>query len=236
MAAFVLIPGAWLGGWAWKRVVSLLEDQGHEVYPVTLTGMGDRVHLASEDQGIEVAVHDVLNTIKFNDLHKVVIAGHSFAGKVAAAVADRIPDSVQMILYIDAFTPQRTREPQGAGDPSEFGDIGPGQWTIPLTEEIIDIIGPDVQGKDRERLLRLSTPWPIKLATEPIILSEKFDRLKSSYIFCTKGSDAESLDDILHEKFGKLYGKHMLIEAGHWPMITRPDELVEDMLNLVKEK
>ena len=64
MTTFVLVPGAWLGGWAWKKVVPLLEQKGHETHAVTLTGMGERVHLASKDVGIETAVQDVLNVIK----------------------------------------------------------------------------------------------------------------------------------------------------------------------------
>ncbi|MGA8603759.1 MAG: alpha/beta fold hydrolase, partial [Thermoplasmata archaeon] len=91
MSKFVLVPGAWLGAWVWKKVTPLLEAEGHEVYPVTLTGMGDRVHLANKDVGMETAIEDVLNVIKYNGLDDFVLVGHSFAGKVVAAVADRVP-------------------------------------------------------------------------------------------------------------------------------------------------
>ena len=73
MATFVLVPGAWLGAWAWKKVIPLLEEKGHEVYPVTLTGMGERVHLLSKDVGIETAVQDVLNVVKYNDLDDFIL-------------------------------------------------------------------------------------------------------------------------------------------------------------------
>ena len=92
---FVLVPGAWLGAWAWRRVVPLLERDGGVVYPVTLTGMGDRVHLASPQIGLETAIEDVVNTIVYEGLEDVVLAGHSFAGKVIAAVADRMPVRVR---------------------------------------------------------------------------------------------------------------------------------------------
>ena len=88
------MPGAWLGGWAWKKVVPLLTNKGHEAYPVTLTGTGERVHLASKDIGIETAIQDVVNLIKYNDLHDLVLVGHSFAGKIVAAVGDRVPEGV----------------------------------------------------------------------------------------------------------------------------------------------
>ena len=113
MTTFVLVPGAWLGGWVWKKVVPLLEEKGHKIHAVTLTGMGERVHLASKEIGIETAIEDVLNIIKYNDLDDFVLVGHSFAGKVVAAVADRVPEKAKMVLYLDAFRPEKVRTPQG---------------------------------------------------------------------------------------------------------------------------
>lgn len=228
MTTFVLVPGAWLGGWVWKKVVPLLEQKGHETHAVTLTGMGERVHLASKDVGIETAIQDVLNVVKYNDLNDFVLVGHSFAGKVVAAVADRAPEKVGMILYLDAFRPEKkVRAPQGSFDPNEFGSLKPGEWTIPLTEEIVDSIGKDVKGPDRKWLLSKATPWPKRHVTDPVTLSENFDSLKSAYIFCTGGGD--NVEEILKEK---LDGPYKVIESGHYPMITKPDELVEDMLSL----
>ena len=89
MTTFVLVPGAWLGGWVWDKINPLLEKNGHKVYPVTLTGMGERVHLYAKDLGIETAIQDVLNVMKYNEIDDIALVGHSFAGKVVAAVADR---------------------------------------------------------------------------------------------------------------------------------------------------
>jgi pimeloyl-ACP methyl ester carboxylesterase len=131
MARFILIPGAWLGAWAWKEVASVLEKEGHSAYSVTLTGMGERVHLASKDVGMETAINDVLNVMKYNGLDDLVLVGHSFAGKVAAAVADRAHDRVQRIVYVDAFRPEIVREPQGGFDPTrEFGPALQGGYGI----------------------------------------------------------------------------------------------------------
>ncbi len=232
VTTFVLVPGAWLGGWAWKKVVPLLEKEGHEVHSITLTGMGERVHLASKDFGVETAIQDVLNAIRYNDLDDFVLVGHSFAGKIVAAVADRASEKVTTLLYVDAFRPEKVRTPQGAFDPSEFGPLPPGSSAIPLTEKIVDSIGKDVKGPDRKWMLSKATPWPMKLAHEPVTLSKNFDSVKSAYIFCTGGSDAEFLDDILKGKWGKMDGPYKVIESGHWPMITKPDELVKDMLAL----
>ena len=227
MTEFVLVPGAWLGSWAWKRVVPLLEERGHAAHPVTLTGMGERVHLVSEDIGVETAIQDVLNVIKYNELDDFVLVGHSFAGKVVAAVADRVPRKVRALLYLDAFRPDRVRTPQGS-----FTDATGAGLTIPLTREILDGIGSDVRGADREWMVSLTTPWPTRYAGDPVTLSENFDSVKKAYIFCTGGSDAEYLAEILKGKWGELEGPHKVIESGHWPMITKPDELVKDMLDL----
>jgi pimeloyl-ACP methyl ester carboxylesterase len=224
------VPGAWLGAWAWKKVVPLLEERQHEVHALTLTGMGERVHLASKDVGIETAVQDVLNVIKYDDLDDVVLVGHSFAGKVVGAVADRVPERVKMILYLDAFRPEKkVRTPQGSFDPNEFGSLKPGEWTIPLTDEILDNIGKDVQGVDREWMLSMVTPWPMKHSSEPVTLSKNFDTVRSAYIFCTGGGD-----DIEEIKREKLDGPSKIIESGHWPMITKPVELVDAILSFVK--
>ena len=229
---FVLVPGAWLGAWAWQRVAPLLERGGNRVYPVTLTGMGDRVHLASPQVGIETAIQDVINTIAYEGLEDLVLVGHSFAGKVVAAVADSAPERIKTLLYLDAFRPEKVRTPQGAFDPSEFGPLPPGSLPIPFTEKILDSIGEDVQGADRKWMLSKATPWPRKYSSEPVTLSEKFDSVKNASIFCTHGSDAEYLDDILKGKWGKLDGPHKVIESGHWPMITKPAELAKAMLEL----
>jgi pimeloyl-ACP methyl ester carboxylesterase len=233
MARFVLVPGAWLGAWAWKEVTPLLERKGHSVYPVTLTGMGERVHLATKGLGMETALQDVLNVIKYNDLDHFVLAGHSFAGKVVAAVADRVHEKVQKVIYVDAFRPERVRTPQGGFDPSrEFGHPPPGGYGIPITEEIIDRIGKDVRGSNRRWMMSMATPWPIKLAIDPITLSKNYDDVKEAYVFCSLSGDP--VDEIIAGKWGKLEGPYRVIETGHWPMITKPEELAKDLVSLVK--
>jgi pimeloyl-ACP methyl ester carboxylesterase len=229
LTTFVLVPGAWLGAWSWNRTVPLLREKGHKAYPVTLTGMGDRVHLASRELGMETAVQDVLNVIEYNDLEDFVLVGHSFAGKVACAVADRAHKRVRLVLYLDAFRPEKVRTPQGGFNPGEF-PRPPGSWTVPFSEKVVDAIGKDVVGKDRDWMLSRATPWPVKLATDPITLSEKFDKIKSAYIFCTLSGDP--VDEIVAGKWGQLEGPYKIMETGHWPMITKPEELVRDMLAL----
>jgi pimeloyl-ACP methyl ester carboxylesterase len=233
LARFVLIPGAWLGAWAWKDVTPILEKWGHSTYPVTLTGMGERVHLTTKDVGMETAIHDVLDVIKYNELDDFVLVGHSFAGKVAAVVADRAPEKVQKIVYVDAFRPEIIREPQGGFDPTrEFGPPLQGGDAIPLTEEIIDRIGKDVVGPNRKWMMSMATPWPITLAKDPITLSKNYDETKETYVFCSLSGDP--VDEIIAGKWGKLNGPYKVMKTGHWPMITNPEELARDLVFLAK--
>jgi hypothetical protein len=134
---------------------------------------------------------------------------------------------------VDAFRPKRVREPQGGGDPTEeFGAVPEGTLGIPLTETIIDTIGKDVRGAERERMRSLATPWPIKMSVDPISLSKNYDSIKEAYIFCSLSGDP--VDDIVAGKWGALVGGHTIIEAGHWPMLTQPGQLVEDLIHLAE--
>ena len=102
MAAYVLVPGAWLGGWAWRDVATRLRAKGHDVFPITLTGLGERVHLARPEVDLETHIADVVNTIQWNDLDDVILVGHSYAGIVITGVADRIRDRVDQLVYVDS--------------------------------------------------------------------------------------------------------------------------------------
>jgi pimeloyl-ACP methyl ester carboxylesterase len=193
--------------------------------------MGEREHLATAGVGMDTAVQDVLNVMRFNGLEKVVLVGHSFAGKVAAAVADRAHEKVEKVVYVDAFRPERVRTPQGGFDPSgEFGPPPKGSSGIPLTEGIVNRIGKDVQGPDLKWVMSMATPWPIKLATDPIVLSKDYDRVKEAYVFCSQSGDP--VEEIISGKWGKLEGPYEVIDSGHWPMVTKPKELAEDLILL----
>lgn len=105
-SVFVLVHPAWHGGWCWKKVVPLLRDGGQQVLTPTLTGLGERSHLARPEIGLEAHVDDVLNVLKYEDLRGVVLVGHSSGGMVITGVADRSPERIAHIVYLDAFVPE----------------------------------------------------------------------------------------------------------------------------------
>src|SRR2546423_6798587 len=91
----VIVHGAWGGAWGFRRVDSLLREKGYNVYRPTLTGLGERVHLASPDVDLSTRINDVVNMILFEDLHDVILVGHSYGGMVITGVADRVPDRIK---------------------------------------------------------------------------------------------------------------------------------------------
>ncbi|MFQ6046308.1 MAG: alpha/beta fold hydrolase [Gemmatimonadales bacterium] len=115
---YVIVHGAWGGGWDWRAVDSLLTLRGHRVARVTLTGQGERVHLASPSVGLSTHIDDVVNTILWEDLRDVVLVGHSYGGMVITGVADRIPDRIRHVVYVDAFLPNSGESLLGMFDSS----------------------------------------------------------------------------------------------------------------------
>ncbi len=104
-ATYVIVHGAWGGGWDWRAVDSMLTGHGHRVVRTTLTGLGERVHLASPGIGLSTHIDDVVNTILWDNLQDVVLVGHSYGGMVITGVADRIPERIGRLVYLDAFLP-----------------------------------------------------------------------------------------------------------------------------------
>jgi pimeloyl-ACP methyl ester carboxylesterase len=102
---YVIVHGAWGGGWDWRAVDSMLTRRGNRVVRVTLTGLGERSHLASPEIGLSTHIDDVVNTILWESLHDVILVGHSYGGMVITGTADRIPERIHRLVYLDAILP-----------------------------------------------------------------------------------------------------------------------------------
>ncbi len=106
MTTFVLVHGAWHGGWCWKRVAKHLRSQGHEVHTPSLSGLAERSHLMTRLVNLETHILDIVNLFRWEELSEVVLCGHSYGGMVITGAADRVSDRVRSLVYLDAFLPE----------------------------------------------------------------------------------------------------------------------------------
>src|SRR6476619_3074890 len=104
-ATFVLVHGAWHGGWCWKKLTPLLREAGYDVFAPTLTGLGERSHLLTRDVGLDTHITDIGQVLEYEDLTNVVLVGHSYGGMVITGVADRAGDRIAQLVYLDAAHP-----------------------------------------------------------------------------------------------------------------------------------
>ena len=117
MANYVLVHGGWFGAWCWYKVVPLLQAAGHSVYTPTLTGVGEQAALLTPEIGLDTHIQDVVNLIETKDLQQVILVGHSYSGMVITGVADRVPDRIAHLVYLDAVVP---RDGQSLVDTAPF--------------------------------------------------------------------------------------------------------------------
>ncbi|MCC5885585.1 MAG: alpha/beta hydrolase [Gammaproteobacteria bacterium] len=188
MATFVIVHGGWGGGWEWTSVARKLRQHGHEVFTPTLTGLGERAHLGS-GIGLSDHIEDVLAVLAFEELSDVVLCGQSYGGMVVTGVADRRPDAVRLLVYLDAFVP---RDGQALADLAPAELIGPlvetaasrGDGRAPLPPALVMPEGLISEPRRASYLGRLQ-PHPIATMTEPLELSGDVEALPRAYVRCT---------------------------------------------------
>lgn len=109
MATFVLVHGAWHGGWCWAPLERQLQQKGHQTHAPTLTGLGERSHLLSRDITPDLHVRDIVNTFNWREIEDAILVGHSYAGIIITGVAGLIPARLRGLVYLDAFVPEESR-------------------------------------------------------------------------------------------------------------------------------
>ena len=234
MTTYVLIPGFWLGGWAWRPVTEALRARGHEVHALSLTGMGERAHLARPDTDLEVHVTDVLNLVRYEDLREVVLVGHSYAGAVViTAAADRMPDRVSRLVFVDTgplphgVSQSEYEEPQTrAATTHKVTTQGDG-WRLPPPDwrELL----PDLPDDVLETLTHRAVPQPCKTATTPVSLTGAWEKLPRLGVMCTftvEQARAMSAAPMFQHMAGDQW-RYEELPTSHWPMFTRPTDLAE---------
>jgi pimeloyl-ACP methyl ester carboxylesterase len=243
MATYVLVPGAWLGGWAWDDVAERLRSRVHEVHPVTLTGLGDRAALASPDVDLERHISDVVEVVEEADLREVVLVGHSFGGIPVTGAADRIPERLVTVVYVDsgpalegAAYIDTLPPPVEEATERHVGEEGDG-WRLPMPswEELEQVNGAGLQGLDektRARVRERATPQPFRTYTQPIALKNPA-RTSLPHVLISCSFPLEQVKEFIasgHPWFAELGGPQwsfVELPTSHWPMFSAPEELAQ---------
>lgn len=196
MATCVLVPGGWCGGWIWRAVTPALRDAGHTVYTPTLTGCGDRSHLARPETDLDTHLQDILAVLEFEELHEVVLIGWSYGGMVITGVADRAPERLAGLIYIDALVPQDGQSvfdveanPQGRAEEEErVRTRGDGWLSAPPSIDDFRQWGADPDEVRLRWWATKLTPQPVKTLTQRLRLGNpQATAIPRTYIFCTEG-------------------------------------------------
>jgi pimeloyl-ACP methyl ester carboxylesterase len=234
LAPFVLVPGAFAGGWLWKRVTPLLRAAGHDVYPVTLTGLGERSHLASTSVGLLTHVQDVVNLLHFEELNGAILVGHSYAGMVISGVADRVPERLARVVYLDAAVPEDGQsycdlipELPGCASQDDLYAVDADECVRMLLSGI-----PSIEETDARWFCALSTPHPRRTITEALRLTSPAVHLPRAYIDCTRAGRESEHEARAAADPGWDYVE---LDAGNLAMLTEPDALASLLLRLSAE-
>ncbi len=211
---YVIVHGAWGGSWSFKKVDSLLTQKGATVYRPSLTAQGERVHLANEAVGLKTHILDVVNTILYEDLHDIILVGHSYGGMVVTGVADSLPGRIRKLIYLDAFLPENgeTVFDIFGNARNDFksrvknGFIVP-PWVVPGTPPPTDV------------------PHPLATFTDTIQLTNKLrSRIPSTYILTVDKGREPSKDDFYSqsERARKKGWAVLQLTADHNPQWSAP--------------
>ena len=235
MATYVLIHGAWHGGWCWERVASLLRARHHEVYSPSLTGAGARKHLLSPSVGMDTYVLDVVNLIESEDLQNVILVGHSAAGAVVAKAAESIHARLMNLVYVDAAVVPSGKSLFDVFPPQWVDDMRTGAtskgegWYMPTDfDMIMPFFASDFTEEDKRWLTSKITPQPIKPYEDKVDLSQFYElTIPKTYVRCTKTQ--AGIPRKVAKKFGMQYVE---IDAGHDPMISQSRRFADILAGL----
>ena len=209
----------------WGRLAQLLRGQGHEVFTPSMTGIGERAHLASSSVDLSSHVNDVLGTIQYERLSDFVLVGHSYGGMVVTAVADRVPEKIRTLVYLDAFVPKDGQAALDLVRPEMREKIlALPDWRVPP---------PPPQGMtDKDEVAWIEgrrNPQPVGTFKERIVLKNK-PFPNRAYIFCSGYSPTTFAPFAAAVKADKAWRYHEL-PTHHYPQISMPRELAALLTN-----
>ena len=229
---FVLVHGAFCGGWIWRRVSDLLERKGQKVFSPTLTGMGERSHLLNKNIDMDTHVTDIVNVVKWEALADFCLVAHSYGGYPASGAIEQIADRVSSIVWLDAFKPdsgQRVADVtneafrkllQGAVDKGDAG-FGPPPKLSPVF----------INDRDQPFVASKLSAQPVGTYLQPIKLSGARERVvKRTYIRIPKYPNADLDKAFADCKADKSWTTIELTDSGHLAMFDAPERVTDLLL------
>ncbi len=230
--AFVLVHGAWHGGWCWRRLERRLRDLGHTVHAQTLTGLADRAHLAGPNVGLTTHATDVARLIEVEKLDQVTLVGHSYGGMVVTAACEAIGTRVASLVMLDAFVPEAGQSMLDVSPRSRImveAARAEGEWRLPP----IPAAAFKVNEADRAWVDAQCTPQPLATFTEPVsdAAVAARDRIaRKAYIRAT-ATDSPWFDAALGKSRASGW-QTFEVPCGHDVMLDMPDRLAGILLEL----
>jgi len=223
MTAYVLVHGAWHGGWQWRDVAPLIHAAGHRVTSPTLTGLGERRHLAGDHVDLSLHVADLVNHVEMEGLDRFVLVAWSYGGMVTTSAFPVLRDRIQSMVYIDAFVPERGKALiDYAPHPIE-----PGVDVPPITLEEFGVYDPAVAEFVNPRLV----PQPWRTLTEPSqAFAERPRDVPHTYVLCRGFSPSPFEGFYAQFENDPQFEVHVL-DTGHQCMLTMPRATAALILN-----
>ena len=223
---FVLVHGAWGGGWVWRRVADLLEKRGHKVFAPTMTGVGERSHLLDVKVNLATHINDIVNLIKWERLDDIVLVGHSYGGVVITGVVEQMERAISSIVFLDAFVPENDQSL------ADIGLLPPVRVAIEKRE--VAVSSPSAQffgvnENDRAWVDAMSTPHPLSTFTDKITETGARERVaRKVYVRATAAGRGF---DGVYTKYRSTPGwRTYEVPCGHFVMIDMPERLAEILL------
>lgn len=223
MATFVLVHGAWSGGWGYKKTARLMRAEGHDVYVCTLTGLGERSHLSSPGITLSTHIQDVVNVFEYEDLTDAILVGHSYGGMVITGVSGRVASRIRTLVYLDAFLPENGQALWDiAGEQGRAFYIN-GQKKTPGLVTPMGIAATPADPDLAELRRRKLDLHPLLTLTEPVELDGSEQAIANhTYILATKQPNFQRFYDKVKDDPA---WKTSTIDTGHVVMMEDPEGL-----------
>jgi pimeloyl-ACP methyl ester carboxylesterase len=228
MRTIVIVHGAWSGGWSWRRVKERLEGRGFRVFTPTLTGVGERAHLARPEVDLELHIQDVAAVLEYEGLGDVLLVGHSYGGMVVTGVADRSPERLAGLVYVDAFVPSDGQSaldllPPAVAEGMRARVAAEGDgWRLPPNPP-----ADDTAPEDLAWLAPRRGPQPFATFTQKLRLEGTPPPPLRAYIYCERTGPVDSFGPFARRAQQEPGWRYFGIDASHAANVTAPAALTD---------